>query len=322
MNTTIIDDNTESENVYKKVQAYQTNKILSLFWELKTILYLGIVLLTTGLGIIIYKNIDTIGHTAIVIFVAVVCGISFYYCYKNNKVYSNTKVLSPNIYFDYVLLLACLTLGIFISYIQYQYNFFGNHYGLATFLPMLILFFSAYWFDNIGILSLAITAFAAWAGISVMPTSILKNNDFDNLQTIFTAFFVGALLVSVGYFTVKKDVKKHFEFTYNNFGINLLFISTLAAMFHFDGWCFVIIFLLAVITYLVYEKSIKEKSFYFLLLVTLYTYIAVSYIIGYFFFKVLEGSIETAMLMCMYFIVSAVGIIVFLIRMNKKLKAQ
>jgi len=53
------------------IREKEKKKMFSLHWELKTLLYLGIVLLTTGLGILVYKNIDTIGHQVIVAIIAI-----------------------------------------------------------------------------------------------------------------------------------------------------------------------------------------------------------------------------------------------------------
>ena len=45
----------------------QKQDLFSVHWEVKTLLYLGVLLLTSGLGLLIYKNIDTIGHQAVLL---------------------------------------------------------------------------------------------------------------------------------------------------------------------------------------------------------------------------------------------------------------
>lgn len=313
------DGHLSSESL-QKIKTSEANKLFSVHWELKTILYLGVLLLSGGLGILVYKNIDTIGHQAILFFISALCAGSFFYCFKNKLSYSNNIVDAPNAFFDYVLLLACLTFITFVGYLQYQYNVFGNRYGLVTFIPMLVLFFTAYYFDHVGILAMAITTLAAWAGISVTPMSVLRENDFDSVTIIFTAFALGVVLVGLGYFSAKENIKKHFEFTYNNFGIHLLFISTLAAMFHYENICLLIFILLAGIGYLVYEKAVKEKSFYFLLIFSLYVYIGFSYLVTKLLFDIMQVDTGNILLACLYFIGSAIGIMIFLIRMNKQFK--
>ncbi len=47
-----------TESSLQKVKAVEQTRLFSLHWELKTLLYLGVVLLSGGLGILVYKNID------------------------------------------------------------------------------------------------------------------------------------------------------------------------------------------------------------------------------------------------------------------------
>ena len=304
----------------EKTNSQPSIKLFSLYWEIKTILYLGTLLFSSGLAILIYKNIDTIGHQIILLLIAVVCAGSFLYCFKNKLPFKISKVLPPNSFFDYVLLLGSFTLVTFIGYLQFQYDVFGNRYGLATFIPMLVLFFTAYYFDHVGILCMAITALAGWAGITVTPVTILQKNDFNNESIIFTAFVLAIVLLAAGYFSVKRHVKNHFEFTYNNIGTHLLFISTLAAMFHFERFYLLLFLLLAGISFFYYKIAIKKKSFYFLLVFSLYFYLGLSYTVINLLFFELNTEMGGIYLSFIYFIASAVGIIMFLISMNKRLK--
>ncbi len=311
-----------SEDSFQKIKNQQTNRLFSLHWEIKTLLYLGVLLLTGGLGILVYKNIDTIGHQFILLFIALVCVGSFYYCFKRKLPFSTSRVASPNIVIDYLLILGCLSFIIFIGYLQFQYTIFGNHYGLATFIPMLLLFFSAYYFDHLGVLSMGITNLAAWMGIAVTPLQILKANDFNSETIILAGLLLGTLLIAAAILSDKKDLKRHFKFTYTNFGIHILFISCLSAMFHFEHVYFLWFLLLAGISWYFYLKAIADRSFYFMLVSTLYAYIGISYV----FIRLLDmmGSFGMASLYfgIIYFIGSAIGLVIFLINMNKKIKAN
>ena len=309
-----------TDDELNNISATQKGRLFSLHWELKTMLYLGVVLLSGGLGILIYKNIDTIGHQAILLFIALVSAACFFYCTKNKLPFSTQKVQAQNSFFDYVLLLGALLLVSFIGYLQFAYNVFGTKYGLATFIPMLLLFCIAYYFDHLGILSMAIVLLATWAGIAVTPTRILVDNDFDSVTIIGTGFALGVLLVAAGYFSVKRKIKSHFEFTYTNFGAHLLFIAALAAMFHFDAIYALLLLILAAVSFFFYRKAMKEKSFYFLLILSLYSYIGVSYVIVR-FLDAANLDIGSIYLACIYFIASAIGLILFLIRKNKAIKA-
>ena len=307
-----------SETELAKIKTQQQQPV-SVHWDMRTLLYLGILLLTTGLGIVVYKNIDTIGHDVIIVIIAVACAGCFGYCLKNARGYSNKKIESPNIWFDYVLLLGCVLLLTFVAYIQYQYNVFSNRLGLATFMPMVLLFITAYYFDHLGVLGLAITNLAAWAGISATPLQILQQNDFNNEQVIYTGLLLGAGLAGVSFFSKMQNIKTHFAFTYKNFGVHILFISCLAAMFYFKNIYLIWFAVLAGITFFFFKNALKENSFYFLVITGLYAYIGLSYVVIK--FLLLAGdSMGAVYLGLIYFIASGIGLIRLFIYYNKILK--
>ena len=305
---------------FDKIKTYSSKQLFSLHWEIRVILYLGILVLTGGLGVLVYKNIDTIGHHAILLFIAMICAGSFYYCFKNRLPFSKDKVRSPSAYFDYILLLACLSFIIFLGYFQYQYHIFGNRYGLAIFFPMLLLFFCAYYFDHLGILSLAITNLGAWVGITITPLQLLEGNDFNSTNIIFTGIFLGLVLVFASQLSSRKKFKAHFKFTYLNFGMNVLFVSALAGMFQFEKAYLLWSLFVAGIGYFFYWYAKGERSFYILLMSTLYVYVAITYVILKMLFDIDSADMAAIYLAFIYFIVSGIGLVIFLMRTNKIIK--
>ena len=311
-----------SEASLDKIKERDGRQLFSVHWEIKTLMYLAVLLLSGGLGILIYKNIDSIGHNVILVFLVLVSAGSFFYCFKHKAPFAINRVASPNVMFDYLLLLACLTFITFIAYLQYEYVFFGNRYGLASFIPMVVLLIAAYYFDHIGILSLAITNLAAWLGIAVTPLEVLKANDFNNTTIILSGLLLGALLIAAGLLGKQRNFKSHFEFTYNNFGMHVLFISGIAAMFHFEQVYLLWFLLLAGMGFYFYTKAISERSFYILLITTLYSYFAVSYVVVNLLALISTYGLGPVYLGLIYFIGSGIGLVLFLIRTNKKIKAD
>lgn len=305
----------------ERIQQRARSGLFSVHWELKTILYLGILLLAGGLGILIYKNIDTIGHQVILAAIASLSVGCFVYCERKKLPFSTGKVPAPNPYFDYILLLGCLTLISFITYLQVQYTAFGERYGLATFIPMVILFFCAYYFDHLGVLSMAIVNLAAWMGIAITPLRILKDNDFADSEIIFAGLALGVLLNVMAYVSRHKIIKAHFSFTYANFGMNILFIACLAGMFHFDDLYMLWLLPLAGAVFYFYRRAIAERSFYYLLMLTIYGYIGISYVV---IRSMMYGSLEMGFFyfIFLYFIFTGIGVVTFLNKMNKKLKGH
>jgi len=311
-----------SDSAVKKINTLDKRRLFSLHWELRTLLYLGITLLTGGLGVLVYKNIDTIGHQVILLVIAGVSAGSLIYCVRTKPPFSRLRVAAPNSFFDYILLLGCLTFVTFIGYLQYAYTVFGEAYGLATFIPMVVLFFSAYYFDHLGILSLAITNLAAWAGIAITPLRILRDNNLDNNRLIYTGLLLGIGLVVAGHMTERRNFKKHFEFTYTNFGFHMLFIAGLAGLF-LESYLYGLWFLLIVgMAAFFYRLATKRSSFYFLLCMTLYTYIALSDVVVRVLWSLASYDAAPIYLGLLYFILSAVGLIRLLMFFNKKVKAH
>jgi hypothetical protein len=296
------------------IREYEATRPFSLHWELKTILYLGVVLLNAGLGLLIYLNIDTIGHQAVIALIAALCAACFWYADKYKAPFTIYQAQSPSPFFDYVVLLGCFTFLILEGYLQYQYEVFGQKYGLATFIPMILFFFVAYYFDHKGILSMAIAALASWLGIAVTPLDIFESNDFANARIIYTGIVLGTLLCSASFLLAQRNIKKHFSFTYLNFGANILFISCLAGLMALDN-AFFFSGLLAVITAAAINYAKKENSFYFLVMAVLYAYWGISYLI----FQIEAFRSEA---MFWYFILSCGCILAFLAQYKKILKVQ
>jgi hypothetical protein len=306
----------------QRAEGLEADRLFSLYWELRLLLYLGVLLLTGGLGILVYKHIDSIGHQAVLAFIALVTLGSFYYCFRKKAVFSWEKVRSTDSFFDYVLLLGCLSLLIFVGYLQYQYGVFGDHYGLATFLPMLVLFASAYYFDHQGILSLAITNLAAWAGIAITPLTMLKEGNFADHRLISIGLLLGAVLLVAGHVTLKRRLKAHFEITYTNFGLHLFFIAALAGLFTYDSTYLFWFIGLAAFAYYCYTRAMARGSFYFVLMIVLYAYIAVCYVVVRLLIAIDARDLSPVILGLMYFIGSGIGVGALLVHLNRQIKSH
>ena len=301
-----------SKEQYEQIDVWNREGPFTLHWELRSLLYAGVLLLTSGLGIIIYKNIDTIGHTAIIAAIAAACGICFWYCIKHRQPYSNFKITYDNPWFDYILLLGCLLFLALEGYLQFRYEIFGTRYGLATLIPALVFFFLAYRFDHLGVLSMAITALASYAGITVSP-GFLLGNSLSESSLIYTGVILSVLLIAGGFFMKERDIKKHFTFTYYNFGFNLYFISMLAALFTLEI-PFLYFGLLLLGCALLIRYAIREQSFYLLLMPVIYGYIGVTWLIFHLGLDSILG--------LYYFVFSCAAVIWFFLNFKKILRIK
>jgi hypothetical protein len=252
--------------------------------------------------------------------IAVLTTVCFAYCLVNAKGYSNEKVESSKPLFDYILLLGCLLMLTFFGYLQFQYHVFGSRWGLATFIPMVLLFASAYYFDHIGVLSMAITNFAAWVGFTVAPLHIITDNNFKSDRLIYTGILLGCSLIAMSRVTFMRGIKPHFAFTYKNFGVHALFISLCAGLFS-DGTVHLLWFIaLAAAVVLLFQNARKENSFYFLIVSIVYGYTGLSYSVT----SLLSSGSNVLLfyVILLYFIFSGIALIQMLIKYNKILKQK
>ncbi|MHA4808979.1 DUF2157 domain-containing protein [Flavitalea flava] len=311
-----------SDQQLQQVEDLEGRRLFSLYWELRLLLYLGVLLFTGGLGMLVYKNIDTISHQAVLAFIALVTAGCFYYCFRKKAPFGWEKMEQGNPFYDYILLLGCLSLLIFLGYLQYEYAVFGEHYGMATFIPMIILIFAAYYFDHLGVLSLAITNLAAWAGIAITPLSILKEGNFADHRLISTGLLLGAVLLAAGRLSLARRLKPHFEMTYTNFGLHLFFIAALAGLFTYDSIYLLWFLALGAVAWFFYTQAMERRSFYFILVLFFYAYIALSYVVVEFLSMMPSRDLSPIILGLIYFILSAMGTGIVLVRLNRQLKSQ
>ncbi len=267
-----------SETQAENIKSYRTRNFFSLRGEIFFLFFLGVFLFTTGCSILIYKNIDTIGHVAILAAILLTSLVCFYISFKQSPGFSKEHVVSKNQAIPYLLLTANLLGGIFIGYLQFQYSTFGTHYALATLLPTLLYFFSAYYFDHKGVLALAISGLCAVAGFSTNPRALLEMDFSGDTYLSYSALGIGFLLIAWVFYADKKEIKKHFDLTYLNFALHIFCIACLSNLFS-DYWILWLIPLTAILYYFM-KLAYRLKSYNFYIFFLIYAYIAFNFTVG------------------------------------------
>ncbi len=305
------------EDQSSKIAAYEQTKLFSVHWELRTFLYVGITLLGAGLGVVIYENIDSIGHNVLIGLIVLAFSGCLYYAFKHRKPFTWEEVIETEKLDDFALLGACVMFLTLEGYLQYQYNVFGTRYGLAAFLPAVLFFFLAYRFDHRGVLSMAITAFASWVGVNIAPIKLWQQKNFSTADITHISIVLGVVLILTGGLSEYKNWKKHFSFTYFIFGFNIAFVATLAGLFQFD-MKLIYLLVMAVLSYGSIWYARRTQSYLFMLMGVIYGYIAITYWI--FQAEWIERLDFT--LYMFYFMASAVGVVVFLINIKQMIRLK
>jgi hypothetical protein len=295
----------------------ENTRPVSIYTLLRTLLYAGILLFTSGAGLLIYKHIDTIGHDALIVALALLTVGCFYYTYRQSPPFSKDLVETETKFTDFVLLMGALLFLSLEGYVQWRYNLFGTRYGLATVIPAIIFIFCAYRFDHRGVLSMGLTALASWVGLTVTPFEVLSGNDFQSDTIIHTAVVFGVVVISIGLWLEFQSIKKHFTFTYLFLAGNLLFISSLAGLFTTDYW-FLYAFLIFSCAWFFFRYAQRSQSFLFLLMAVAYSYIAFTFLL----FKWIDDGAFWFTLGSLYFVLSAGAVVLFILNYKKLLTPQ
>jgi hypothetical protein len=298
----------------ERLAAYEQARRFSLHAELRTALYVGVLLLSGGLGVLIYQNLDTIGHQVITAGITALMAGCFWYVWRERKPYANGFVRHASPLPDYALLLGCLLFLSLETFVQVQYQFFGTRYGLATILPAVFFLALAYRFDHRGVLAMGLTALASWVGLAAAPLEVLSENAFSAPSVRHTALVFGVAVTGAALLLERWTIKAHFTPTFLILAGNLSAVAALVGWFGEApaayaylplvlGWCAV---------FLWYAR--RTHSFFFLLLAVGYAYVAVTYL----FFRILPEDLALAFALY-YFVLSCGGIVWFLFQYKRLL---
>ncbi len=259
----------------ESIKQYEALGIFSLHNELRFFLYLAVLLFTSGVGIIIYKNIDTIGHIAILGLLFAITSVGFYFCFKKAKGFHKDEVSFESPVYDYIVLLCTILSCVFIGYLQFQYQVFG--YGLSSLVCSAVGFSCAYYFDNKSALSIGITGLATFIGITVTPKSIIESEIYSNPLLSYYGLALGILLILWVEYSNKIALKKHFQFVILSFAQQLIGICCIAGLL--ESYWFIFIVVLAAAVYYFYKMSYEMKSIFLFVFTVLYGYIGFNIIL-------------------------------------------
>lgn len=259
----------------------------SIHWELRSMLYIGILLLSSGLGLLVYDNFDQIGHGALLAAIAAACVGCFFFAWRYRPEWTRGQTKSRSTFGDYALILACLLFLTLEGYAQYAYNIFGNRYGLVTLLPAMLFLPLAYRFDHRGVLGMALTALISWVGVTVRPLELYFKTNFFDQRTTLSAIGLALVLIGLALGLERQRIKPHFTYTYLTIAGNLLLVALLGGLFNFeDVWVWFAVGLAVTCAAFDYyarrERRLGDSpagSFVYLLISVVYGYIGATYIV-------------------------------------------
>ncbi|TSK05764.1 MAG: DUF2157 domain-containing protein [Geobacter sp.] len=301
----------ESSEILSREQAALLRRIygrelFSVHWELRLLLYGGILILTTGLGLLVAEHFASIGHLTLLAAIALGCVACFAYCLRHGGGFSPESLATPDAAYDYVLLLGCLLLGTLQGYLELRYQFLDQYWNWWLLASALIYLLCAHYFDNRLVLSLGLSTLGAWLGVK---TSHLGTGLWDGALRD-SALFFGALVIAAGAAQTLLGWKRHFLPVHLHLGVNVLLTALVAGVgSRAAGSAYLAGLLLTGSGSAFY--ALRERSFAFLLYAVLYGYVGITI----FMLDLGHWSSEGIIF---YFLVSAATLLTALVALHRR----
>jgi hypothetical protein len=240
-----------TDNVLSGRQAALFNRVarrhlVSVRFEIRVLLYVGVLLLTSGVGVLVVEHHGAIGPLAIAGSIGLAAAACLAWVVRRAPPFSWDEVPSPTVAFDYVLLLGLLLFAADLGYVEAQFTLLGPRWAHHLLVVGAIYLLAAYRWDSSTVLGLALTTLAAWRGVSVsLASASLGTGDGSELRASAIAF--GALYVAAAALAVRLERKPHFEQVFGNAGLLLLLGALVSGVLeHGSTWGLWLVALLVV----------------------------------------------------------------------------
>ncbi len=274
----LLDRKLISEPQFNAIISFRNSGFFSIRNEVLGLMYISVLMFAAGAGVIIYNNIDSIGHTLILTAIALLTLACFYFCFINSPKFSRLQVTFEHPAYDYLVLLSTLLTCVFITYLQFQFKIFGAGFNWTALIGSLVAFAVAYRFDNRSSLSIAITGLAAFIGITITPQAVIDNEVYSAEVQTYYGIALSYLLMVVADYSERTDIKRHFSIVYWMFALHLLGICCVKGMFE-SLWPLMMVFY-AVGGYFLYKKSSQLASVSMFAFNLIYGYLIINIFFG------------------------------------------
>jgi hypothetical protein len=212
------------EAMASRASALDRGEIFSLHAELRATMYAGVLLVTGGVGVILARNLDRLGPTAIVLVVALIAVACAAPALRARRAGRDLSVAG-----DYLLLLAVLLASADLGYAERQFTLLGPLWPQHLLLLALVHAWVAYAFGSPLVLAASLTALAGWFGVGggfaqaldVFPSSPELGG---------RALACAAVIIAWRFADRRARPESNFSDVFDHFATNIAFWGALA-------WC-------------------------------------------------------------------------------------
>src|SRR5580658_10086433 len=268
----------------------------SLFLELNTLLYAGVLAFVAGLGWTVSTWSHQLGDVLVVTILSAILAACFWYCFSRAPAWSPSEIPPPTLIFDYVLYLGSLTWCVELGYLENRFHVLSGQWDLYLLVSASLFFFLAYRFDNRFVLSLALSSLAGWFGLTISRWPSHQDAAYRQYALLY------CLLVGVGGALLeRRNLKPHFFGTYLNVVANVLFLALLSGVFERQGygpWFFALVIACGASL----AWGLTRRQFAFVAYAAVYGYVGVS--------SIFLRSVNDNTAVMSYFVVTAIAMLV------------
>jgi len=215
----LIDDATAA-----RALARDRGRVFSLYAELRTTLYAGVLLVVAGVGLVLARNIDRIGPLAIVLavaLIAVACAVP--------AVRAKSAGRALPVAGEYLLLLGVLLMSADLAYAERQFALLGPLWSWHLLLLAVVHAAIAYAFVSPLVLAAALTALTGWFGVGGTPGDLLRVS-YSEAEFGARALACALVIAVWRYAERRARPESGFSDVFDHFATNLSFWGVIA-------WC-------------------------------------------------------------------------------------
>ena len=209
--------------------------LVSLRLEIRVLLYAGVTLVVAGAGLFVKEHYRQIGPVAIASALSVAATACLIHAARGASPFSWDRAPARTLAAEYALILGVLLAGADLAYVESQFRLLGPEWPYHLLLYSGIAFLWAYRFDSSAVLSIALSAFAAWRGVAVRSALGFLFRDGGS-RIRFNAIACGLLFLAGAAASVRARRKAHFEPVWGNLGCLLLFAGLLTGALGPGRW--------------------------------------------------------------------------------------
>ena len=195
-----------------------TGDLVSVRAELRALLYAGVSLAMAGVGLLVKENLDRIGPVTIATAIGLAACACFAWVVRTAPAFSWGEQPSPNLAFDYLLLLGTLLAAADLAYVEVEFTPLGDHWPWHLLIVAAFCATLAFRFDSRVLFSLALTTFAAWRGVSIASLGRTTWRFEEVAWLRWNTVGCGIAFVAVGWALTRLRRKAHFEPTAAHLG--------------------------------------------------------------------------------------------------------